>query len=368
MVPSTIAPRSAVRAVAVLAAAVLLAAPASCRPGEPADVAATATPAATPAADAPAAGPATGPTKVPDDPVLPRFAASLAFDPADPDHAWFTLERGIVETRDGGLQWTVVEGLKTEPGQRIVAMTAGGDALFAGGTGILLASTDGGATWAPVAQHGAARVRGLTADPADDARLLVLIEGTGIVATSDGGATWAAVDGDVPEQAYGLWTLALDPPRLVTIDRAAGRPLVSEDGGATWAPLAADGLEGELLGFAPGDGIAYAATGSGLRVSEDGGATWTARGPFPELVAVASAPGDRDTVLVVVPGGQVYRSRDRGQDWFDPNAPTRTPTAEAAATGESPPSGATLVPEAVRTVEAQATARAAATEVPTTAP
>ena len=86
------------------------------------------------------------------------------------------------------------------------------------------------------------------------------------------------------------------------------------------------------------------------------------------LAAVASAPGDRDTVLVVVPGGQVYRSRDRGVDWFDPNAPTRTPTAEATPTGGTPAIGATLEPDAVLTVEAQATLRAAATEVPTAGP
>jgi len=323
----------------LLSICLLAAAGASCRRGtpvEPGDGATPGTPETTGTPGTPGMpgtpDAANATPEAVDPKALPRNASALAFHPTDVDRAWFTLERGLVTTTDGGLQWRVVEGLKATASQRFFVFAVHGGDLFAGGDGLLLSSKDDGATWEPVAEHGDADVRGLATDPADDERLLALVADVGLVETRDGGATWQPVEGNIPAAAYGLWALALDVPALVTVDRASGAVHASDDGGATWSPMEATGLSGEVLSFAPGDGIAYAATDAGLHVSTDGGRNWTPRGPFSALIAVASAPDDRDTVLVVVPGGQVFRSRDRGATWLDPNAPTRTPTVDGTPT------------------------------------
>lgn len=346
--PHTPHDRTAPWTLILLAACLLGAGIGGCRRDAPAEPSDDAPPTAEAAGTAPADDGMAKGTAPADDAVadnkaprpIPGLAAALTFHPTDVDRAWFTLERGLVTTTDGGLNWAVVEGLKATTSQRFYVMTAHDGALFSGGKGLLLASVDEGATWAPVATYGEADVRGLATDPMSPKRLLALIANTGLVATIDGGATWQTVTGNLPTMAYGLWALSLDPPQLATVDRADGTVHVSADGGGSWRPLEARGLPGEVLGFAPGDGIAYAATDAGLQVSTNDGRSWKPRGPFKALITVASAPDDRATVLVVVPGGQVYRSRDRGVSWFDPNAPTRTPTAEATPVGEATPTAA----------------------------
>ncbi len=161
---------------------------------------------------------------------------------------------------------------------RSVAFPAAGAAFAVGDDATILASTDGGATWARqtapaglTAHLRAAAFRTATAGTA------VGDDGT-ILATTDGGATWSR------QTAPGGLTAHL---RGVAIPSATAGFAVGDDatiltttnGGTTWAAQSAPAGTGHLravafpsatAGFAVGDEATILATA-------DGGATWTAQ-------------------------------------------------------------------------------------------
>lgn len=298
-----------------------------------------------------------------DDDGLPGFPHSLAIDPDEPSRAWFTIDRGLLVTADGGATWEPLQSTKIEQGRAIVALRPPGGDLFVAGPGVLRRSADDGATWidlpgpgpgpgsgsgeqqAPSGSPTAASaggdtggdrdgetggetsgdtddvpvgpdIRGLATDPTDGRTLLALLGDGRVVASDDGGAAWTTAGERAPAGAYGLWPVAAEPTVLWTVSLIDRSVCASPDGGASWAKVEPAGLVGQLQNVAlADDGVAYAATIAGLYRSADRGATWEARGPFRAVIGVATRRDASDTVLALVFGGSVYRSEDGGLTW-----------------------------------------------------
>ena len=273
---------------------------------------------------------------------LPNFPHALAIDPDTPTRAWFTFERGLLASEDGGVSWGLMETSKIDTGLMVVTLRPPGGELLVAGPGVFRASADEGETWRdladptgaddgdvegePVAREGqdvlgvmgGPNIRGLTVDPADPNSLHMLLGDGSVWNSTDAGATWRNVGSNAPDSAYGLWPVASEPMVIWTISIPGRHVCRSEDGGAHWSHVEPDGLVGQLQGVSlSADGVAYAATIGGLFRSEDGGQHWEKRGPFKALISAATSKGNSDTVLVIAPGGSIFRSDDGGLSWGD---------------------------------------------------
>ena len=151
----------------------------------------------------------------------------------------------------------------------------------------LFATTDGGASWTPLAstsdlddpQIPPGRVPGqLAPDPATPATLYLLA--VGLYKTTDGGATLQKLP--LPGSAVAL---VIDPGAPATL-YAAVRPgaaammFKSLDGGGSWSAAAQGlpaGAQATVLAIDPAAPASlYVATDQGVFASTDGGATWAA--------------------------------------------------------------------------------------------
>jgi len=266
-------------------------------------------------ADDPGGSASAAPSPTPD-PTLPRFAHGMIFDPDEPERAFFTFDRALLLSPDAGMTWEPLLESKLESGRVVaVAKQPGGD-LWMAGPGVLRRSADGGVTWADAGSSAPEEPRGISVHPASSNTLYVMSAGGILYVSRDGGKGWRRAGGSAPERSYGVWVAGLEPVRLVTSNLETRELWATDDEGQSWRHMPTPGMDGQIQDVElAGDGTLYAATIGGLRASTDGGETWTERGPFGAAVAVAVSPADPNLVLIIAPGGGVFRSFDGGLSW-----------------------------------------------------
>ncbi len=266
---------------------------------------------------------------------------TLAVSPADDAVVWAGTPQGVYRSGDGGLSWRF-SGLLGEEILALAVDPTTPDVVYAGvaarrlGTGGVLVTRDGGATWAS-GRSGLEDPRDTSESPpfrylpvnallADPSTPGVVWAGTGgnggLFRSIDGGTTWTwkAFIHDV----RGLATDPMAGGRLfAAVDYAVRR---SEDGGATWSWVH-DGMPLPVtidhLAVAPSDpDVLYAATSSLIFASGDGGDHWHAvadtaaddLGPS-GITALVIDPHDAEHVLVATRLHGVYESDDGGGAW-----------------------------------------------------
>lgn len=152
---------------------------------------------------------------------------ALAVDPADPDHAWtFAVGFGLFETTDAGRHWE-----QRQPGNwaNLTAYRAADrTTLIAVGPDGLVRSSDGGATWEPLAYPGAP-LGAIAA--ARDAAVLYAATTAGLRRSTDQGQTWT--DTGFVDMALAVAVAPDDPMDVALVDEAT-RFFRSTDGATTW--------------------------------------------------------------------------------------------------------------------------------------
>lgn len=192
------------------------------------------------------------------------------------------------------------------------------------GEGIILATRDGGATWA-VQYRGSANVTQLHFVDALHGWAVAEKE---LLITVDGGERWEAFALPQPEEHppnFGFWAATrvdfFDATRGWLTDGAL--LYATEDGGRTWRPLVTPVLA--KAACRTGDAEGWVASEEGIYVTQDGGATWTLRFA-PDLIEYwwrvdMECAGDR---LWVLYRGEVsmnqmayvaFTSADGGRTW-----------------------------------------------------
>ena len=235
---------------------------------------------------------------------------SLAFVDDDPSRLLFGHHGGLLATSDGGRTWAPLpvrdDAMSTSP-------AADGSVVIAGHN-VFAASRDGGATWSPIdADLPSLDIHGFTRDPADPARMWAYLATGGLWESQDFGSRWERVREDNL-----LFPLAVRGPsgtRLIGVD--ASGLVASDDGGRSWTPLTTPETfpMTSLAATTDGQGL-YAGSQQGLFRSRDGGRSWDATGYPGSAYAVAATDGD--IVAVVSRETEFFRSSDGGASWPGP--------------------------------------------------
>jgi photosystem II stability/assembly factor-like uncharacterized protein len=148
-----------------------------------------------------------------------------------------------------------------------VAMPSSTQAWAVGAGGLILHSTDAGASWSPQASGTTAEL--WSVEFADDHDGWVL--GGVLLRTTDAGATWARV---TPSGVKGLRSLSAVDAGECWLGTRSGLLLHTTDGGATWQAHRLSAGSGLIVDFA--DATHGWAMGTQRRLwrTQDGGATW----------------------------------------------------------------------------------------------
>jgi photosystem II stability/assembly factor-like uncharacterized protein len=154
--------------------------------------------------------------------------------------AWISPRKAIAvgaygayyESADGGRTWNARKILNDDKHLNALIDAGHGRWLIAGEAGTLLASSDEGATWSPLASpYKGSFFGGLAAS--DGAIVVYGLRGR-IFRSTDGGATWSAVDNASDAALMGGTRL---PDGALVLAGALGVALVSRDNGRSFQPI-----------------------------------------------------------------------------------------------------------------------------------
>lgn len=181
----------------------------------------------------------------------------------------------VLVSSDGGDSW---ETQSVPRSLNNVTWRDAANGVAVGSGGSLFATSDGGASWAPLQKT--VSPQGLFGVAFADASNGIAVGGAGtIVATTDGGKKWT-----LQTSGTGLWLYAVAAQGatawiaaggdIQTFDRVILR---TQDGGTTWTNVTPTDLNAPLLSLACADAnhcVGVGECGVAAR-SDDGGATWT---------------------------------------------------------------------------------------------
>lgn len=227
----------------------------------------------------------------------------------DADHGWAVGPNGtVVATTDGGATWALQ---RTGGGYiRAVAFADPQHGLAVGNSGLLLRTADGGKTWhTAVVPYTTDDLTGVAYR--DSAHAYVTTFG-GTFVTSDGGLTWQQdlrIAGELV--AFG------DADHGVILGTRSGQQgYYTRDGGTSWSEMRRP--VGALSAVTAVDGTHFWVTGWGtVSASSDGGVTWVEqRVACGDLTATWRAVSFIDTQHGWISGdGGLCRTTDGGQTW-----------------------------------------------------
>lgn len=255
---------------------------------------------------------------------------SLVIAPSDPARMYLGTATGhLYASHDGGGRWqalplrlgheVVIDNILVHPGNRDVVWAAFWEP---GGTGGLVHTVDGGASWSPVALGGTPSLRAVAMAPSDARRLYVGGIG-GVWRSDDSGASWYNTNGKGLATDF-IESLAVDPRDPDTVYAGTWRQVYrTRDGGATWSRIYQGmALDRDVFALAidPRDpDRVLAGTCNFLYCSTNAGGSWGERrdGLATAHNRIHAIVYDPDDPQVVYAGtrGALYRSTDAGVTW-----------------------------------------------------
>ena len=281
------------------------------------------------------------------------YVGTLFMHPTNPDiliagtgNNQYYDNSGVYVTKDGGNSWTHTLSTGGENIESVEIAVANPDIVYAGSSGSIYRSEDGGSNWQRVTGGeavgwGAPGIRAgfpidFQVDPRDVNRIFANEYGGGNFLSEDGGKTWMdASHGYTGAQVRAIAVFPNEPGHVIAAARSG--IFVSSDGGDNWtglnfAPVAS--MEWNAVAIDPTNPqhlVAETNWDKWLVNSYDGGSSWTQTINFQENVGwhtIAFAPSDFNIIYagstgfysagsfdITQPGNGIYVSTDGGKTW-----------------------------------------------------
>ncbi len=257
------------------------------------------------------------------------FLATVALDPTDRNHLYFTDSLGLYETMDGGENWAKLEMpscpkiitsmviVPTTPNTLYIADRENSYDCDLG----IYRSRDGGATWEPNLMRTNILLQllyqSLTIVPGPQERIFISGEVTGkgrLYRTVDDGKTWERL---LEHKCDAMWIDPSQSGRIICASPETNQLLLSLDWGDTWNPILSDtSIRTISVSLHAEDTLIASGGESGLFLSTDNGATWSERnnGLGSKDLLLKLSLFDKST-LYAESGNRIYRSMDGGSNW-----------------------------------------------------
>jgi photosystem II stability/assembly factor-like uncharacterized protein len=246
-----------------------------------------------------------------------------------PDTGFALSNDSLLATLDGGKTWiSRTASLPAHEALKSIYFLDGRTLFLSGSGGLILKSSDGGATWATLSAHTFPDVVNFDF-PSPAIGYAACVSGS-VLKTVDGGLSWSNLATGVVAAVRGVVFPSVD----TGFGLAGSNLLKTTDGGATWVIRFLEQADFIALRRAGSRGlVALGATGHALR-SDDGGVTWRPLAvPQGEVIADLAF---RDSTAGYAGGqnGTVLRTMDGGASWTEVWSPpmglTRQPLTQAA--------------------------------------
>ena len=221
-------------------------------------------------------------------------------------------------TSDGGASWDSRDSgsafdLHSVSFNGATIVVSGGDYVS---DGAVIFSTDGGATWSPVAVTGSPMFAAFS----DATNGTAAGSGGALLHTTDGGQSWASLNTSF--SAQGLFGVAFSDVSTGTAVGGAGLIVATKDGGRSWHVQNSNTAQW-LYGIAAPSADSLIAVGGDIISydhvivgTDDGGTTWTDRTPpdlLVPLLSIACTSVGRCTAVGMC--GTIVHTEDAGVTW-----------------------------------------------------
>jgi photosystem II stability/assembly factor-like uncharacterized protein len=274
--------------------------------------------------------------------IVPARGWLIAISAASPDVLWVGGENGVIlKSTDGGATWREQSsgtGAHIESVAAVSPRSAWAVAQSSSADGGSVLRTDDGVTWSraslPVPWPASARPQAVGFASATTG-WVVGSESVGsalVMKTSDGGTSWThqslGVSGAVNLERIVAVSEAVVWVQGLVRDTGAGIVLRTTDGGATWAVRTPSGYPGARGMAALSASVAWVPGSESLSTTDDGGLTWQTR-----TLPVGGGDGGGAAAMLDArhgwyvggragAGGYVFTTRDGGQTWYQSGTAT----------------------------------------------
>ena len=231
----------------------------------------------------------------------------------------------LLSSADRGATWSPADAGLIIPDVRVVASSSTSSAVYAGGTGGVSVSQDGGTSWKPTGLTGAS-INLLALDPRTPTTIYAAgSSSVGIFQSTDGASTWRPINTGLP--TLDIQALVIDPKTPSTLYAGTGTGIFKTlDSGANWTAigpgsywilaLAIDAQNPSKL-YA----MRFTALNTEILASEDAGTNWkivlqqsSYDNAFGGGQALLVDPQNSSTIHALI-WGSVFTTNDSGGNW-----------------------------------------------------
>jgi photosystem II stability/assembly factor-like uncharacterized protein len=231
----------------------------------------------------------------------------------------------LLSSADRGATWSPADAGLTISDVRVVATSNTSSAMYAGGSGGVSVSQDGGISWKPTSLAGAS-INLLALDPRTPTTIYAAGgSSNGIFQTTDGASTWRAINTGLP--TLDIQALVIDPKTPSTLYAGTNNGIFKTvDSGASWTAIGPGSYWIMALAIDPQNPsvlytMRYTGSNTEILASGDAGANWRIvlqqsndDNPFGGSQALLVDPQNSSTIHALI-WGLVFTTNDSGANW-----------------------------------------------------